>query len=298
MELRHLRYFLSIMKLGSFTKAAEELSVTQPTLSHQIRQLEEELGCELLDRTSRNVRLTNAGEIFSNFARRSVKEVENGKAAIQEFRGLRVGSLAMGVVSAFINNIMPSVISRFQSEYPGINLKVLELPTGELGRQVSAGDLAFGFAYGPSSTDQVIWEELFKERLCLIVSKRHEFSKYKSVSFEEISKTPLALLTREYLSRKMIDTAFLEAVRSPQIGIEMNSIEALLQTVANTGLATILTPRIARTSRNLVAVPILPAVERSAGIFTRQGATLPPAARVIVDMIRQVAREDSAGSKD
>jgi len=134
--------------------------------------------------------------------------------------------------------------------------------------------------------------------LCLIVSKRHEFSKYKSVSFEEISKTPLALLTREYLSRKMIDTAFLEAVRSPQIGIEMNSIEALLQTVANTGLATILTPRIARTSRNLVAVPILPAVERSAGIFTRQGATLPPAARVIVDMIRQVAREDSAGSKD
>jgi LysR family cyn operon transcriptional activator len=75
MELRHLRYFLSIVKLGSFTKAAEELSVTQPTLSHQIRQLEEELGCELLDRTSRNVRLTNAGEIFANFAGRSVKEV-------------------------------------------------------------------------------------------------------------------------------------------------------------------------------------------------------------------------------
>lgn len=83
MELRHLKYFLSIAREKSFTRASEELFVTQPTLSHQVKQLEEELGCELFDRSSRNVRLTSAGEIFSDFASRALREVESGRIAIQ-----------------------------------------------------------------------------------------------------------------------------------------------------------------------------------------------------------------------
>lgn len=295
MELRHLRYFLSIVKLGSFTKASHELCVTQPTLSHQIRQLEEELGCELLDRSARHVRLTNAGEIFAEYASRATKEVENGKIAIQEFRGLRQGSLTFGVISSFTNSLLPPVLSRFQAEYPGIHLSVLELPTGELERQVREGDLAFGVAYGPAGGDNVNWEDLFKEELALIISRRHEMAKQASVNFADIAQTPLALLTRGYVSRKMIDAAFLDAMRTPLVKIEMNSIDAILQMVANTGLATILTARMASGTGGLVAVPIRPAVFRSAGIFTRQEANLSPAAKIIVDMIREVYRDGARG---
>lgn len=291
MELRHLRYFLSIAKLGSFTKASEELCITQPTLSHQIRQLEEELGCELFDRSARHVRLTNAGEIFAEYAQRATREAENGKIAIQEFRGLRQGSLAFGVVSSFANSLLPPVLSRFQAEYPGIHLKVLELPTGELERQVREGELALGVAYGPASGDQVAWEDLFQEELALIVSRRHEFARRASVTFAEIAQTPLALLTRTYVSRSIIDAAFVEAMRTPLVKIEMNSIDAILQMVANTGLATILAARMATGPRGLVAVPIRPAMVRSAGIFTRQDTNLSPAAKIIVEMIREVYRD-------
>lgn len=287
MELRHLRYFLSIVKLGSFTKASDELCITQPTLSHQVRQLEEELGCELLDRSARRIRLTNAGEIFAEFANRSIKEVDNGKVAIQEFQHLRLGSLVFGVISSFINSLLPPVLSRFHAEYPGIQLRVLELPTGELERQVREGELAFGLAYGPAAaTDHVHWEELFKEELALIVSPQHEFAKRVSVSFATIAQTPLALLTHEYISRTIIDAAFMKAMRTPQVTIEMNSIDALLQMVSNTGLATILTPRLIDDPDSLVAVSIRPAIIRSACIFTRQGANLSPAAAIVVDMLR------------
>lgn len=292
MELRHLRYFLSIVKLGSFTKASEELCITQPTLSHQIRQLEDELGCELLDRSARHVRLTNAGEIFAEFAMRSAKEVENGKLAIQEFRGLRKGSLKFGVISSFINSLLPPVLSRFQTEYPGIHLQVLELPTGDLEAQVREGELAFGVAYGPASSEHVAWQDLFFEELALIVAENHSHARWPSIGFADIAEVPLALLTREYISRKMIDASFLEAMRTPIVRIEMNSIDAILQTVRSSGLGTVLTRRMALSLPGLVSIPIRPSVVRSAGILTRAGANLSPAAKIIVGMILEAYQGD------
>jgi LysR family cyn operon transcriptional activator len=288
MELRHLRYFLSIVQIGSFTKAADELCITQPTLSHQIRQLEEQLGCELLDRSGRKVRLTNAGEIFCEYANRAIKEVENGRSAIQEFQGLRLGTLSFGVISSFINSLLPPVLSRFQDEYPGIQIKVLELPTGELERQVREGELAFGLAYGPTAVNEhVKWEELFREELSLIISPQHALANKRSVDFEIISQSPLALLTREYISRRIIDAAFLEAMSTPNVAIEMNSIDAILQMVSSTQLATIQSPRLTHGNSKLIAVPIRPNIVRSAGIVTRRGVNLSPAARIVVDMLRK-----------
>jgi LysR family cyn operon transcriptional activator len=288
MELRHLRYFLSIVRIGSFTKASEELYITQPTLSHQIRQLEEQLGCELLDRSSRRVRLTNAGEIFAEYANRALKEVENGKSAIQEFQQLQLGSLSFGVISSFINSLLPPVLSRFQAEYPGIQITVLELPTGELERQVREGELSFGLSYGPAAGgEHVQWEELFREELAMIISPRHPLAHLSSVDFGTIAQTPLALLTREYISRRIIDAAFVEAMSAPLVNIEMNSIDAILQMVSNTHLATIQTPRLTHGNDQLMAIPIRPVIMRSAGIVTRRGMNLSPAARIVVDMLRK-----------
>jgi LysR family transcriptional regulator, cyn operon transcriptional activator len=289
MELRHLRYFLSIVRIGSFTRAADELCITQPTLSHQIRQLEEQLGCELLDRSARRVRLTNAGEIFSEYANRAIKEVENGKSAIQEFQGLRLGTLSFGVISSFINSLLPPVLSKFQAEYPGIQIKVLELPTGELERQVREGELSFGLVYGPAASgEHMQWEELFREELAFIISPANPLAKLTSIDFELIAQTPLALLTREYISRRIIDAVFLEKISTPKLAIEMNSIDAILKMVSSsTQLGAIQAPRLTYGNDQLISIPIFPAVVRSAGIVTRQGINLSPAARIVIDMMRK-----------
>lgn len=290
MELRHLRYFMSVVKLGSFTRASDELCITQPTLSHQIRQLEEELGCELFERGARSVRLTDAGDIFTAYAARALREAEDGKAAVRAFQGLREGRLAFGVVSSFTNTLLPPLLSRFQAEYPGIELNVLELPTAELERQVRDGELSFGVAYGPAHSDAVALEELFEEELAVIVSNQHPLAGTECISLAQIAKVPLALLPRSFVSRKLVDAAFTNAGCSPLVKLELNSIDALLQMVAKTSLGTILATRMASGPGSLVAIPLRPALCRVACIFTRRGAGLPPAAKVIVEMIRKAHR--------
>jgi LysR family cyn operon transcriptional activator len=286
MELRHLKYFLSIAREKSFTRASEELFVTQPTLSHQVKQLEEELGCELFDRSSRNVRLTSAGEIFSDFASRALREVESGRIAIQEYQGLRAGSLTIGVVSSFIDSLMPPVLSSFHALYPNIRLKVLELPTDELQRCVRDGELAFGIAYGPAVIEHLTLEPLFKEELMVIVSRKHRLAQETSVSLGALQGMELALLTTEYVSRKMLDSAFMEALVSPRIAVEMNSIGAILETVARSDLATIMPKRAILHSRHLVSVPLRPTIKRTAALITRSPSSISPAAHILSEMFR------------
>lgn len=287
MQLRHLKYFLSISRLGSFTKAADELFVTQPTLSHQIHQLEEELGCELFDRSSRNVRLTNAGEIFYDFAVRAIKETENGKLAIQEFQGLKTGSLRIGVISALINSLLPAILAEFLNYYPGIHVKVLELPTAEMRRQVRDGELAFGIGYGPlDAEDAMTAEELFQESMTLIVSKTHSLAKKNEITLSEIAELNIALLTNEYVSRKIIDLSFSSNSLMPNIVVEMNSIDAILETVANSKLATIFTKRLIQNSTGLVAIPITPEIQRNVIIFYRENINPSPASFAFLNLLR------------
>jgi len=285
MELRHLKYFLAISRLGSFTKASEELYVTQPTLSHQMRQLETELNCDLLDRSSRSIRLTGAGEIFARYANQAIKEIEDGKAAIQGYQGLQVGSVVIGAISAFTNNLLPPILSEFSQSYPGIKVKVVELPTGEMQRQIRDGELAFGLGYGPEATELICAEELFREDLMLIVSKRHLLSNRTHVSFEDITHTKLALLSAEYMARRLIDMAFVEILTKPDIVMEMNSIDAILETIGDSQLATIMTKRMMLNYKKLVAITIRPEISRSAAIFTRENANLSPATQILIDML-------------
>ena len=285
MELRHLKYFLAISRLGSFTKASEELYVTQPTLSHQMRQLETELSCDLLDRSSRSIRLTGAGEIFARYANQAIKEIEDGRAAIQGYQGLQVGSVVIGAISAFTNNLLPPILSEFSQSYPGIKVKVVELPTGEMQRQIRDGELAFGLGYGPEATELICGEELFQEDLMLIVSKRHLLSKRAHVTIQDIAQTKLALLSAEYMARRLIDMAFLEILTKPDIAMEMNSIDAILETIGDSQLATIMTKRMMLNYKKLVAIPIRPEISRSAAIFTRENANLSPATQILIDML-------------
>ena len=107
MELRHLHYFLSIAETSSFTRAAASLHVTQPTLSHQIRQLEREIGKPLFDRMGRGVRLTEPGKVLQDYARRAIKEIQSGLRAVAELDGLVHGKLAVGVFRTYSSSPLP-----------------------------------------------------------------------------------------------------------------------------------------------------------------------------------------------
>ena len=126
MELRHLRYFVAVAEEKSFNKAAERLFISQPPLSRQIKQLEEEIGVTLIDRDNRPLKLTEAGDFFYDHALQIIKKSDDLRA--MTFRkGNFDNSLSIGFVSSILYGILPKVIARFREVYPNIEIKLYEL---------------------------------------------------------------------------------------------------------------------------------------------------------------------------
>src|SRR5215813_590503 len=126
-ELRHLRYFLAVAEASHFTRAAAKLHVTQPTLSHQIRELEGQLNLQLFDRVGRRVRLTAAGETLLPHARKVLRELEETQTALSELHGLKRGVLRVGIVQTVNACVIPEIVERFGAAHAGIRLECGEM---------------------------------------------------------------------------------------------------------------------------------------------------------------------------
>ena len=134
MELRHLRYFLAVADTRSFTRAAERLHVTQPTLSHQIKQLESMVGTMLFDRSTKEVELTDAGRLFKPYCERILKEIDASALAISELEGLMRGTLRMAVFHSFSHSMLPAIMSEFALRYPGVHVITRLVPRLDMER--------------------------------------------------------------------------------------------------------------------------------------------------------------------
>ena len=132
MLLRHLRYLLAVADHGGFTRAAEALHVSQPTLSQQIRQLEETLGVSLFDRTSRTVKPTDAGEAYIECARRVLVELEAGKRALHDVKDLSRGTLRLAMTPTFMAYLVGPLVRDYVARYPNIHLQIFELSMDDI----------------------------------------------------------------------------------------------------------------------------------------------------------------------
>src|ERR1700716_4352625 len=126
MEMHQLRYFVTVVREGTFTKAAERLFITQPSLSEQIRKLETELGSPLFQRLGRRLTLTDAGEALLPHAQKVLFEVEQARARVQEVRGLRRGRLSVGVLPSAAARLLPQFLADFQRQHPGVEVALRE----------------------------------------------------------------------------------------------------------------------------------------------------------------------------
>lgn len=287
MELRHLRYFLAAAQSQSFTRASESLHITQPTLSHQIKQIEDELGIQLFDRIGRVVKLTNAGELFQTYAKRALQEVDAGMDALNELENLKHGRVTIGVLSSFGTFQLPPILADFNKAYPGIKITVLRLRSGEIEAGLLNGEINFGVAYAPSGTDQVNVEPLFSVPVAMVVGDRHPLVGSAGIALSELTEHELIMLSNEYNSRKMMDGILLANGIVPRIVMEMNAIEPILATVRNSTLATILSANLVDEMPGLHQIPLTPTVTHSVGLFTRRNSHLSAAARALVETIRQ-----------
>ena len=149
MEIRQLRYFLDIAQTEHLTQSAQNLFVTQSTLSHGLRQLEEELDTALFDRLGRGLKLSQAGAEFRAYATRALKEIEAGRMALADLSGLQSGRLTIGAIPTFLNTVLPATVAAFCESYPKVQLEVRDLRAGPIEDQLMSGALDLGIAFLP-----------------------------------------------------------------------------------------------------------------------------------------------------
>lgn len=291
MELRQLKYLLSIAEEGTFTAAAEKLYISQSALSQQVKSMEEELGVPLFDRSRNRLRFTQAGELLHSRAQRIVKEVDEAKTAIDELEDLCRGSLTVGVVQTVNAYLMPQVASAFSSQFPNVHLKIEELPAPQVEQRIHNHELDLGISFIPTEHTDLKFDSIFEEELLLITNTSHCLSQSSHVGLNELNKQNLILLSRDYCTRRIWDECAKKVEINPNIQIEMNTIGAILATLqGNTTAGTIL-PALTmglKAAEGLTSVKLKnPTPKRTVGLLWRNGGYRSMASQKFADFVSQ-----------
>ena len=290
MELRHLRYFDAIAETQNFTRAAERLHVTQSTLSHQIRQLEEELGLVLFDRSHKKVELTEAGELLRTHLLPALQQIDRGLQALSHPAEALSGEIRIAATHSFNTRLVPLCVSSFLSYHPGVRVSVEELSASLIARRLISGHLELGVSYRPEDRSELWFEPLYNEELKLVVSDRHPLARRRRVRMIELHNCRMVLLPRQFSTRVLLDDCFEAAGAQPLVVAELNSIAPMIELIRQTDLAGIIAETAVSPAADLRAIPIEdPTPIRTPGLVWKKGANRSPTVKHMASLIRRVA---------
>ncbi len=239
MELRQLKYFVTVARTLSFSEAARQLCITQSTLSQQIKQLEGELRTELFTRTSHSVSLTEAGSEILPYACETVNCADACMNRLADLRDMSVGTLNIGVTYSF-SPILTETLLRFRKQYPHIRLNIYYRPMAELMDMLRARAVDFALAFRPTrGIEGVESHILFQNYLAAIVGEHHPLAARERVTLRELEDYDLALPTKGLQARNAFDEVA-AGFPDSRIRLELNEVNILLKIIRHTGLVTVL----------------------------------------------------------
>lgn len=291
MELRHLRYFLAIASTSHMAKAAEQMFVTQSTLSHQLAQLEEELGVALFERVGRGLRLSAAGEHWVSVAREVIDKVELGKEQLRGHSEEVSGDLKVGVIHSYMTHLIAQVTSPLIERFPKLHMRIHELTALEIEAQVASGQLDVGVAFFPATSAAVDTTLLFDDQLVMAVHPTHPLGHRSSVRLAQLQDYPMALMSPRFATRRLLDACFQQAGLRANVVLELDSIEALRLIAQDGKLLTFLPKRTTRPSAQLRLVRITdPEPRRAAGLIFRRTEYRSPAVQAFEAQLRAAVK--------
>jgi len=216
-EFRHLQYLMAVADSGSFTRAAEHLIISQPTLSKAIHDLEDELGVTLLDRNRHPVTLTDAGLILYQAAQQIQAVMSRAATELAQVREAERGTVRVGLPPMMSSSVAAEILSRFRQQYPHVDLVIQEIGGHLALKQLQQGDLDCTFAV--LSTDEIDIESLlvWSEPMVAVLPANHPLAKRSAVSLEELSLWPMVLYPEEYSLYQRVMQAFRQKSTNPKI---------------------------------------------------------------------------------
>ncbi|MCK6551528.1 LysR substrate-binding domain-containing protein [Myxococcota bacterium] len=291
-ELRHLRYFLAVAETENFTRAAERLNVSQPSISQQIKDLETALKTPLFDRLGKRVRLTQAGLAFRERAVIVLRKLDEALDAVEHVEELLAGHVDVGVVPALNVPWVPPVLERFSAEYPGVTIAVHERSSSEVETEVEAGRYDLGLGLLSYSSPNIRYERVASEELMLLVPEKHPLASKTSVAVRELEDVRLVCLPEAFVLRQMVDELFRRAKSRPKVIFQIDAIDATLATVVRTGTATLLPAVVleGRKSLGLRAIRLVGKNQRiDFGLMWPMKSDPSPAARLFASFVLEAS---------
>jgi LysR family transcriptional regulator, transcription activator of glutamate synthase operon len=289
-ELRQLRYFEAVARHASFTRAAEELHVVQSALSQQVRRLEQELGVELMERTSRSVRLTSAGEAVLLRARRVLEEADALRAEVDGLRSLDGGRVALGTIPAMGAVDPPALVARFREQHPGVSFELRTGTASHVYGLLASGGLEAAFvAAGPDELPPgLAGEALGAEPLVVIVPPEHPLARRDVLRLADLDGQPLVELSQRSALGMAATAALQQAGVEPTVVANVTDEPSMARALVARGLGVAIVPRALAVGEGppIVLVPLDPPLVRPVGLAWSAARRPTAALAAFIDFVR------------
>jgi DNA-binding transcriptional LysR family regulator len=294
-QFQQLRYFVAVAETRHFTRAAELMHVSQPSLSQQLRALEHELGAGLFSRARGNITLTDAGEALLPLARRILADADAARREVQELAELRRGHVRLGATPSLCTGLLPDVLRAYHRQYPGIRLIVQESGSHDLVRDLARGglDLAIVVLPLPASAPALTTVELLREDLVVVSAPdRPAPGQGGKVRVADLAHEQFVMFRHGYDLRDLTVAACRAEGFEPDLAVEGGEMDAVLG-FAKAGLGVAVVPRMValRTGPGLRVTPMAPpGLSRTVALAHRSDVALPRAAvefqRILLEVLQ------------
>jgi len=290
MELRHLEYFIVLSRELHFTKAAEKLGITQPTLSHQIRALEEELKMPLFDRLGKKIELTDLGHILRKESLNIFNSLDNIKTQLNDLKEVNGGKISIAALPGELTDLVSTLLLDFHKKYPQVSVKVIS--SNDITELINQNLVDFAVTIDSSDNhlneESIIKIPLYSEELFLVLSDKHPLAKVKEINFLELKKLPLILFPESHECRKLLNYTCNSHQIKLNPKIETSSINSLFELVANQLGMTIVSKTLLdiNLEKDLSIIPIVnPNISRNVSLLLRKDKFLSIGTKNFIELL-------------
>ncbi|MEW9584668.1 LysR substrate-binding domain-containing protein [Paraburkholderia sp. DGU8] len=296
--LRQLRVFIAVARLQSFSRAGDEIGLTQSAVSRCVRELEGEIGLKLIDRTTRDVQLTDVGGNLVSSVSRLLTDLDDALREIREIGEQRRGRVVVAASPTVACRLMPRVVASCGREFPYIALGLRDDVQSDVLRKVKSGEVDFGVIIGPFFADDLLSDPLMTDSFCLVARNDHPLAAREEVAWTDLEGERLVLLDYASGSRPIIDAAMQEYAVNATVVQELGH-SATVFGLVEAGVGVSVLPWLALplpAGASMVARPLVPRAERTVELVRRRDRSLSPAAEAVWGLIRRLpARAEELG---
>jgi len=296
-SLRQIRGFLAVADAGAFTKAAARLKIAQPALSQLVRELERDLNIRLFDRTTRRVELTEGGREFQRAALKLMQDLDLAISGARNLASRKQGRITVAAPPFLAATILPRAIARLRSDYPGLQVIILDINTAAILDAVRSGKADYGFGTFPASEEDLDRIKLSRDSLMLFCPLDHRLARRKKIRWSDLAGEPLIALTRDSGIRLLVELGYEGAKIPLRLSHQVSQISTALA-LAGAGQGVTIMPsyvRPAAARHRLAHVQLFdPHVSRDIELVRARDRSHTPAGLAFADVLRASIRKGEA----